>query len=308
MDISSPLLFPVRFREDKIIVLDETELPFKEKYIEVRSLSEALRVLGEMKTRAFGQVLLFFYSCVLFKKYSIPEIVEEFHRLRPTFDFPLLGNILESKKEEGLSLDSAVEGFIKGFDGLRRSRVKRLAKNLPNPAKILTICNVNGDMIYLYEALKDAGKDALFYVSETRPYLQGSRLTFWELRKNNIPAYLICDNQAASLMKEGKVNCVVTGADRASKRGGIVNKIGTYPLAVLAKYFNIPFYPLTQYPKDIDIKDVEIEERSRNEVFMFLEGDFSGIDAVYPSFDIVEGRFVTKCINLEERQNGIERA
>ena len=290
-----------------MVVLDETLLPFREQYIEVEDLDKALWVLGSMKTRAFGQVLLFFYSCCLFKNYSIGEIAEKFSKARPTFDFSLLGDILESKKENGLSIETAVKGFIDSFDSLRRNRAKKLAGILPHPAKILTVCNVNGEMIYLYGALKELGKDAVFYVSETRPYLQGTRLTFWELRKNNIPAYLICDNQAASLMKEGRVNCVVTGADRASKRGGIVNKIGTYPLAVLAKYFNVPFYPLIQYPKNIDIRDIEIEERPGIEAFMFLEGDFSSIDAVYPSFDVVENKFITGCIDLMCSENEVER-
>ena len=294
----SPLLFPVRLKGKRIIVLDETSLPFKEKYIEVKDLPKALWVLKSMKTRAFGQVLLFFYCCVLFREYSISEIAGLFHKERPTFDFLFLGNILRAKEKEGLSIESAVKEFINGFDKLRRQRAKRLAEILPNPAEILTICNVNGEMAYLYQALKELGKTAVFYVSETRPYLQGARLTFWELRKNNIPAYLICDNQAALLMKEGKVNCVVTGADRASKRGGIINKIGTYAIAVLAKHFNIPFYPLTQYPKDIDIRDIEIEERPGNEVFMFLDGDFSNIDAVYPSFDIVGRELVSKQIDI----------
>ena len=302
---SSPLLFPVQLKGKKIVVLDETLLPFKEEYIEVEDLDKALWVLGSMKTRAFGQVLLFFYSCCLFKNYSIGEIVEKFSKARPTFDFPLLGNILEEKTDRGLSVEEAVERFINSFDELRRKRAQRLAEILSNPARILTVCNVNGEMIYLYEALRELGKEAVFYVSETRPYLQGTRLTFWELRKSNIPAYLICDNQAALLMREGRVNCVVTGADRASKKGGIINKIGTYPAAVLAKHFNIPFYPLTQYPKDIDIRDIEIEERPSIEVFMFLDKNFASVDAVYPSFDVVENNFITECIDLTPSEDEV---
>ncbi len=295
---NSPLLFPVKLKEGKISVLDETALPFREDYIEVKSLDNALRVLKDMKTRAFGQVLLFFYACVLFRDYSIDDIAARFKEARPTFDFFLLRDILKKESQGVSDIGVVVDRFIKDFDGLRRGRARRLAKLLPQEPKILTICNVNGELGYLYEELENLDKHALFYVSETRPYLQGTRLTFWELRKNNIPAYLICDNQAARLMKEGKVNCVLSGADRATKGGDIVNKVGTYALALLAKHFGIPFYALIQYPKDIHIKDVKIEERPQEEVFMFLEGDFQNMEAIYPSFDVVEDTLITKPITL----------
>ena len=100
-------------------------------------------------------------------------------------------------------------------------------------------------------------------------------------------------------MKEGKVNCVITGADRATKKGDVINKVGTYSLACLAKYFNIPFYSLTQYPRDIDVDTIEIEERPKNEAFMHLEGDYTNIDAFYPAFDITRHEFISKCMELK---------
>ncbi len=294
----SPLTYPVKIKGNYLEVLDETALPFEEKYLKVRNLKEAMEVLGSMKTRAFGQVLLFFYSCVLFDDFAIDEIVEKFKKTRPTFDFSLLGRILKEETKSRVSLKEAVAEFVTAFDNSRRDRAKRLADILPCPAKILTICNVNAELIYLYEELKKLGKEAIFYVSETRPYLQGTRLTFWELRRSEVPAYLICDNQAASLMKDKKVNCVVSGADRATRKGDIVNKIGTYSLARLAKYFNIPFYPLTQYPQDIDVETIEIEERPKEELLMFVEGDFDNLKTVYPSFDLVKREFITDSILL----------
>jgi len=295
----SPLISPVRLKNDKILVLDETKIPFCEEYIEVSNLEEALLVLEEMKTRSLGQVLLFFYSCQLWaESISFQEIAQEFKQRRPTFDFLMLGEILRAETSKCIDVKEVVSRFVYGFDQARRGRARRLAGILPNPANILTICNVNGELIYLYEELKNIGKEVFFVVCETRPYLQGTRLTFWELRKNNIPCGLICDNQAASLMKEGKVNCVVTGADRATTKGDIANKIGTYSLARLAKYFNIPFYPLTQYLRDIDIESIDIEERQPEEAFMYLNGDFADTEAVYPSFDITKSEFITKCLGL----------
>ncbi|MCM8801194.1 MAG: hypothetical protein NC912_04175 [Candidatus Omnitrophica bacterium] len=297
---TSPLLFPVRLENDIILVLDEIRLPFEEVFIPIRKINEAIKILYEMRTRAFGQVLLFFYSAVIFKnKVPLDELASKFNKIRPTFDFPLLAELLKERLKKTKSIEVAVNDLILYFDTLRRARMKKLAKILPNPANILTICNVNGELIYLYEELKNFKKEAFFYILETRPYLQGTRLTFWELRKNNIPAKLICDNQIATLMKKGLINSVVCGADRVTKKGDIINKIGTYPLARLAKYFNIPFYALTQYPKDIDVDTIQIEERPKDEVFMFLGKNHSSIiEAIYPSFDITKNEFITQCIEI----------
>lgn len=301
--MKSPLLFPVKLKGKKIYVLDETKVPFKEEYIKVSNLDIALRVLESMKTRSLGQVLLFFYSCQLFREnFSIEEIVQKFKEKRPTFDFPLLGEMLKRQEKLGFTTDETVSNFVSNFDKQRKKRAKKLAKILPNPANILTICNINGELIYLSRELRKLNKEALFYVSETRPYLQGARLTFWELTANNVSAKLICDNQAAILMKEGKVNCVLTGADRATKKGDIINKIGTYSLARLAGYFNIPFYALIQEPCDIEVEAIEIEERPKEEVFMYLEGD-STLEAIYPCFDITKAEFITHGIDLNNNED-----
>ena len=301
----SPLLFPVYYKDMTIFVLDETSLPFHQHYEEVKTLQDALLVLKDMKTRAFGQVLLFFYSCLLLKEdYTIVELASKFKETRPTFDFELLGAILTEEQKRHQGLEEAINDFVAYFDRLRRSRAMKLAAILPDPALIMTICNFNGELIYLYDELQKLNKKAEFIVCETRPYLQGTRLTFWELKRNNIPCKLICDNQSAQMMRQGKVNCIITGADRATTKGDIVNKIGTYSLARLAHYYKIPFYPLTQYPKDIDPEDIKIEERPGKEVFMFLPSmaakgqDYSSIEAVYPSFDITINNFVTRCIEL----------
>jgi len=199
---------------------------------------------------------------------------------------------------KGARPQDVAQGFVKTFDAARKRRAVYLASILPGPANILTICNVNGELLYLYDELKKLNKEGIFYVCETRPYLQGTRQTFWELDKNQITAKVICDNQAASLMAKGLVNCVVTGADRATTNGDIVNKVGTYALARLAQYFKIPFYPLTQYPRNIDIDKITIEERPKDEAFMFLSSP-ADMDAFYPAFDPVKSEFVTKPIMLE---------
>lgn len=295
--MNSPLAWPVTLKDNIIYVLDETRLPIEE-YVKVRSLENALKVLGQMKTRAFGQVLLFFYTCAITNK--IDEIAQEFIKIRPTFDFLLLTKILNDIHKKTKDIKMAVKVLLSDFEEKRRERIKNLANILPDFSKILTICNVSGELVYLYESLKNIGKNAIFYVSETRPYLQGSRLTFWELQRVNIPSKLICDNQAAIIMRDNLVNCVVTGSDRSTTKGDIINKIGTYPLAVLAKYYNIPFFSLIQYPSNIDINKIEIEERPVEEIFMWINKEDLKIhtDMIYPSFDITPSNLITARIDI----------
>lgn len=281
-------------------MLDETLLPAKIEYIEVRDVLGALQVLKDMKTRSLGQVLLFFYSCVVFHRTNtIDDLAARFSTQRPTFDFSMLASLLKGMIGGGVTLKDAAENFIFMFDKARRARAAELARVLPEQAHILTLCNVNGELILVYEELQKMGKQACFFVCETRPYLQGSRQTFWELRLNAIPAKLLCDCQAAELMRAGVVNCVITGADRATVEGDVINKIGTYALARLAKHFNIPYYPLTQYPRQINVDTIAIEERPKKEVFMFLFGNFDAMEAVYPAFDVTRAEYVTKPMELK---------
>jgi methylthioribose-1-phosphate isomerase len=294
--MQSPLSFPVQLQGNTISVLDETKLPMEETYIEVRTLDDAVIALGEMKTRAFGQVLLFFYTCVLAG--DIDEVAASFKKTRPTFDFFTLADVLKGATKETSTLKEAVISIIEDIDKKRRARAQKLAQILPQDAHIMTICNVNGEFIYLYEALKEQGKTATFFVSETRPYLQGTRLTLWELRRAHIPAQALCDNQAASVMQKGLINCVVTGSDRSTTKGDVINKIGTYAMARLAHYFTIPFYVLTQFPQALDIEKIVIEERPSHEVFIWLDKKGPQPEAVYPSFDTTPAEYISGWIDI----------
>lgn len=292
----SPLSFPVQLQDNKISLLDETRLPLEEAYIEVESLAAALQALGQMKTRAFGQVLLFFYTCVLTG--NIDEVAASFKKTRPTFDFLTLAGALKAAAKKTATLKQAVTSIIEDIDKKRRARAQKLAQILPQDARILTICNVNGELIYLSEALQARGKTATFFVSETRPYLQGTRLTLWELRRAHISAQVLCDNQAAVVMQKGLINCVVAGSDRSTAKGDIINKIGTYALARLAHYFAIPFYVLTQYPQALDIEKITIEERPPQEVFMWLDEKGPWPDAMYPAFDITPAEYISGWMDI----------
>jgi methylthioribose-1-phosphate isomerase len=174
---------------------------------------------------------------------------------------------------------------------------------------ILTHCNAGalatagyGTALGVIRAACEEGKNIHVFVDETRPVLQGARLTAWELMKEGIPATLIADNMAGFLMQQGKVNLVITGADRIAANGDTANKIGTYALAVLAKENHIPFYiaaPLSTI--DLSIKtgdDIPIEERDSEEVTLFrgVRTAPMGIQVYNPAFDITPNRYITAII------------
>jgi len=174
---------------------------------------------------------------------------------------------------------------------------------------ILTHCNAGalatagyGTALGVIRAAREEGKNIHVFVDETRPVLQGARLTAWELMKEGIPATLIADNMAGFLMQQGKVNLVITGADRIAANGDTANKIGTYALAVLAKENHIPFYiaaPLSTI--DLSIKtgdDIPIEERDSEEVTLFrgVRTAPMGIQVYNPAFDITPNRYITAII------------
>ena len=174
---------------------------------------------------------------------------------------------------------------------------------------ILTHCNAGAlatagqgtALSMLYEA-HDKGKKFKVYVDETRPLLQGARLTMWELMQAGIDATLICDNMAAVLMKQGKIDSVLTGADRIAANGDTANKIGTYSLSILAKEHNIPFYvaaPTSTF--DLSVKtgdDIPIEQRAADEVASFggIKTAPEGADVYNPAFDVTDARNITAVI------------
>jgi methylthioribose-1-phosphate isomerase len=180
---------------------------------------------------------------------------------------------------------------------------------LSDHPRILTICNTgsiatagHGTALGIVRTAHYEGKDVFVYSCETRPRLQGLRLTAWELAKEGIPFQSIADSAAASLMRAGKVDCVIVGADRIAANGDTANKIGTYSLAVLAKHHGIPFYvaaPTSTLDPSIPTGElIPIEERSAEEI-THIEGVQIAPDdcAVYnPAFDVTPGELITAII------------
>ena len=188
---------------------------------------------------------------------------------------------------------------------------------LPRNGGVLTHCNAGalatcgyGTALGVVRAAVEAGHIIHVYADETRPFLQGARLTAWELLHDNIPTTVICDNMAASLMRAGKLQAVVVGADRIAANGDVANKIGTYGVAVLAKEHGIPFYVAAPW-STIDLAtrtgdDIPIEQRSRVEVTHHAGKQLTPDDAGIwnPAFDVTPAKYVTAIIT----ERGVIRA
>jgi methylthioribose-1-phosphate isomerase len=173
----------------------------------------------------------------------------------------------------------------------------------------MTHCNAGalatagyGTALGVLRALKESGKQFEVFVNETRPFLQGARLTAWELKKERIPTTLITDSMAGYLMQTGKVDAVVVGCDRVAANGDVANKIGTYTLAVLARRHGIPFY-VAGPTSSIDLecacgKDIPIEQRDPREVSHIFGKPLApqGIKVFNPAFDVTAQELVTAII------------
>ena len=180
---------------------------------------------------------------------------------------------------------------------------------VPDGANVLTHCNAGalatvdyGTALGVVRAAHEAGRGIHVYVDETRPFLQGARLTAWELQQLGVPMTLITDNMAGHFMSRGKVDLVVVGADRIAANGDVANKIGTYSLAVLARENGIPFYvaaPISTVDLSLSSgADIPIEERSSNEVVELSGSRIApqGVNAAHPAFDVTPNRLVTAII------------
>ncbi|MGB3366828.1 MAG: S-methyl-5-thioribose-1-phosphate isomerase [Acidaminobacteraceae bacterium] len=198
---------------------------------------------------------------------------------------------------------------------------KTMAKHgnevIPQGATILTHCNTGalatagyGTALGVIREAHYTGKDIFVFADETRPRLQGGRLTAWELMQEKIPSKLIADSSAASLIRDGKIDVILVGADRIALNGDTANKVGTFMLSVIAKEYNVPFYivaPTTTIDFDIELgEEIEIEERSSEEISHIsgIRIAPEGMDIYNPAFDVTPSKFITGIIT----EKGIVKA
>jgi methylthioribose-1-phosphate isomerase len=180
---------------------------------------------------------------------------------------------------------------------------------LPDEAVVLTHCNAGGlatggygTALGVVYAAVAAGKRVSVFADETRPLLQGARLTAWELQARGVPVTLLCDGAAGSLLRTGRIDAVIVGADRIARNGDVANKIGTYPLAVLARTHGVPFYvaaPYSTYDYDtLDGGGIKVEIRDDEEIVAIngLRIAPGGVGAWNPAFDVTPAALVTAIV------------
>jgi len=326
----------IKWDKDKVIMIDQRRLPKEEVYVECRDYNQVAEAIEKMIIRgapAIGVAAAYGVALGLLKVESEGNLDKEFRRIfirlektRPTARnlFWALERMKNTfKKNKHLAITQLKQKMVKEALDIEREDIetnKKIGfwgKNLVKDGQsILTHCNAGalatagyGTALGAIRAAFSEGKKIRIFVGETRPFLQGARLTCWELDRENIPVTLITDNTAGYLMQKGMISLVMTGADRIARNGDTANKIGTYVLAVLAKEHSLPFYVAAPF-NTIDFRlaggsEIQIEERSPQEV-REIGGQcltLPHVDVRNPAFDVTPSKYISAIIT----ERGIAR-
>jgi len=331
-------LTTIDWAQDKVKLIDQTRLPEKLVYLyldKVEDLWEAIKNLRVRGAPALGiaaslgvvlgikdsKVSTFssFYSKLKkvtgYLSTSRPTAVNLFWGLRRMEKVALANKDKTIPVLKGILLNEA-KAIIAEDKKICRAIGKNSARLIKDGDSILTHCNAGGLATADYGtalacmfAAKEEGKRIRVYADETRPLLQGARLTTWELKHAGIEVILICDNMAGEVMREGKINKVIVGADRIARNGDTANKIGTYSVAVLAHAHHIPFYiaaPISTIDFSISSGNkIPIEERKPEEITSWFGKKVApeGIKVYNPAFDVTPAKLITGIIT----EKGIAR-
>jgi len=320
---------PLRW-DGNLWLLNQLKLPFEEKWIRCSKLKDVAKGIKDMIIRgapAIGVAAAYGVALLCQEEYKTKEEflkkldkgIELLASTRPTAVnlFWALERMKKiAKNFRALSLEDLKQKLIQEAQTIEKENLeccesigKVGATIVPEKAFILTHCNAGslatggyGTALGVIRKAKEEGKQIHVFVDETRPYLQGARLTMWELMKEEIPATLITDNMAGYMMRKEKIDLVLVGADRITANGDIANKIGTYILAVLAKENGIPFYSAAP-TSTLDLtlssgEDITVEERPPQEVLYIQNKRIAPVGAQVrnPAFDITPSRYVTGII------------
>ncbi len=336
----------IKFENDVLFIIDQTQIPQKMEYVALNNLPDAVNAIKKLMVRgapAIGITAAYMIYVLAKSNFSL-----KFDELRSLLQ--VSKNELFQARPTAVNLHWALERMEKIFSSSDSkdqllTRLKSEAVSIHNEDQnacrdmgeagnalitegmnILTHCNTGslatggwGTALGVVYAAAESGKKVHVYVDETRPLGQGGRLTFWELQQNGVPATLIVDSAAASLMRAGKIDIVLFGSDRITRKGDVANKIGSYSIAALAKMHNIPVYavaPTSTFDLSIyDGNDIPIEERSANEILAvhgYPAEQVLSQNVYNPAFDVTPAEFFTGIITekgvLEQPLNlSIER-
>jgi len=320
---------PIEWAGNSVKILDQTKLPQQEVYLELSKYQDVALAIAELKIRgapaigvagAYGVAL----GALEIETESKTEFLEKLQQISQTIAStrPTARNLFQAidRMQQVASSDKNVAQIKKALvnesvkiHSEETEATHKLSKFGADLIKdgftILTHCNTGtlattgyGTALGVIKAAKEQGKNIKVLATETRPLLQGARLTTWELKRAGIPVTLITDSMAGYFMSRGDVDCVITGADRIVANGDTANKIGTYTLAVLAMEHGIPFYvaaPTTTIDRSLASGDeIPIEQRSQDEVTQIQGVNIApeGIQALNPAFDVTPHHYITAII------------
>ena len=319
--------------------IDQTKLPTEETYILCKTHQQVADVIRNMVVRGAPAIgVAAAMGIALGVKNSKASTVGELKA-----EFEEISDVLGKTRPTAVNLFWAIARMRDRFESLRIRPVPQIKQALVEEARrmhaediranqamgrhgaglmpaiggVLTHCNAGalatcgyGTALGVIRAAIEQGKKIHVYADETRPFLQGSRLTAWELMKDGIPTTVISDNMAGAIMKQGKIGAIVVGADRIARNGDVANKIGTYTVAVLAHEHAIPFYVAAPFSTiDLATSDgdkIPIEQRSASEVTHIAGKQMvpDGVQVENPAFDVTPAKYVTAIIT----ERGIVRA
>ena len=294
---------PIRWRRDRLELLDQRLLPDKKVYVVCRTAEQVAKAIRDMVVRGAPAIGVAAAFGVVLGKGS-PRAYEVLRASRPTA-VNLFWALARMQKAG--DLEAEARAIYAEDVAVNRALGERGAELIPERARVMTHCNTgalatagHGTALGVVRSAKS--KKVSVIACETRPYLQGARLTAWECLQEGIPCTLITDNMAGHLMSRGEVDVVIVGADRIAANGDVANKIGTYALAVMAKRHGIPFYvaaPLSTFDPNIpDGSHIPIEERPAVEVLGYgkLRWAPKGVQVRNPAFDVTPAELITGII------------
>jgi methylthioribose-1-phosphate isomerase len=319
--------------------IDQTKLPTEEVFVNCTTHQQVADVIRNMVVRGAPAIgVAAAMGIALGVKNSRAESASDLRR-----DFDQACDLIGKTRPTAVNLFWAIRRMREKFDAMsgrpiseirqtliaegQRMHAEDIAANqamgrhgatlMPNAGGVLTHCNAGalatagyGTALGVIRAAVEQGKKIHVYADETRPFLQGSRLTAWELMKDGIPTTVISDNMAGAMMKQGKIGAVVVGADRIAANGDVANKIGTYTVAILAKEHGIPFYvaaPISTVDMACpDGSQIPIEQRNGMEVTHIAGKQMApdGVGVENPAFDVTPARYVAAIVT----EKGIARA
>jgi methylthioribose-1-phosphate isomerase len=329
----------LQWTDSGVRFIDQTKLPTEETYVTCKTYEQVADVIRNMVVRGAPAIgVAAAMGIALGVKNSRATTGGELKQ-----EFDKICDVIGKTRPTAVNLFWAIRRMREKFELLRvrplpqikqalveeaqRMHAEDIAANqamgrhgaalMPASGGVLTHCNAGalatcgyGTALGVIRAAIEQGKKIHVYADETRPFLQGSRLTAWELMKDGIPTTVISDNMAGAMMKQGKIAAIVVGADRIAANGDVANKIGTYTVAVLAKEHSIPFYVAAPFSTiDLETPDgsmIPIEQRDAREITHIADKAITpeGVQVENPAFDVTPAKYVTAVVT----ERGIARA